>query len=121
MDNPQRATVAFLCGCLHSSQKKIMHNGVQDYARGIFVPCSFTNQGGHISVFDHQRSCYLSGFSQSFFDYGFSQYITLIKVNDNLFSVYDFKTNTYLSVTCNGDAVTIFDYATSKYYNYQLN
>ena len=120
MENPQRATVAFLCGCLYSGQG-VQHIGIHDNVQGKFVPCTFSNNGGYISVFDHHRACYLTGHFPSFFDYGFSQYITLTKVNDNMFSVFDYHTGYYLSVTCNGGAITVFDYAKGSYFNYQLN
>lgn len=120
MENPQRAALAFLCGCIHNGLRT-RHNGIHDYADGSFAQFSFNNNGGSVTVFDFQRSCYLTGRFPSFYDYGVSAYITLTKLNDNMFNVFDYHTSSYLSVTCNGTTVTVFDYANGNYFNYQLN
>lgn len=120
MDNSQRATVAFLCGCLHGSQSASF-TGVFDYSQNTFRFISFSNNAGLISIFDSARSCYLSGRYPTFYDYGVSQYIMLTKVGNNLYNVYDYQTGSYLSITCMGNSISVYDYANSQYYNYSLN
>lgn len=120
MDNPQRATLAFLCGCLNSRRVNV-HSGIYDYEQQRHYPCSFSNNSGNVSVYDYHRRCYLTGIIPSFYDYGVSQYITLTKANDNMYSVYDYHSQSYLSVTCRGDEVTVYDYSKGRYFNYQLN
>lgn len=120
MDNPQRATVAFLCGCL-SNKHSTSHNGIHDYAMGKYISLSYSNNGGNISIFDYTRGCSLNGRFPSFFDYGVAQYISLTRVGNSNYSVFDYNTSSYLSVTCNGNAVSVFDYAKGMYYNYNLN
>lgn len=121
MDNPQRATIAFLCGCLNNVQAAVHNSSVYDYAQKSYVQCSFNNSGGNVSIFDYGRRCYLTGRLPSFYDYGVSQYISLNKVGGNAFSVFDYHTRSYLSVTCHGNTVIIFDYTKGQYYNYTLN
>lgn len=120
MENPQRATVAFLCGYLNNRTHKV-YNGIYDNTCGCYVLCNLTNNGGSISVFDHNRKCFLTGRFPSFYDYGVSQYINLTRVNDNMFSVFDYHTCSYLSLTCQGASVTVFDYSIGRYFNYQLS
>ena len=119
MDMSQRATVAFLCACLQGRTGST-HSSIYDYAQGTFVSCSYTNNGGNVSVFDYRRSCYLSGHFPSFYDYGVSRYVSLTRVNDNLYNVFDFNTSSNMSVTCHGKQVTVFDYQIGQYFNYQL-
>lgn len=120
METAQRATVAFLCGYLNDRSGS-SHSGIYDFAQGIFVPCSYTNIGGNVSVFDYKRSCYLSGRFPSFYDYGVYQYVSITQINDNLYNVFDFNTSLNLSVTCRGGHITVFDYQKGQYFNYQLN
>jgi hypothetical protein len=120
MDNNQRATVAFLCGCLHSSNLP-SHTSVFDYSQNASVPCSFSNNGGQIMVFDYNRSCYLNGRYPTFYDYGVSQYITISKIGNNMYNVYDYHTSSFLSITCMGNNISVYDYALSQYFNYSLN
>lgn len=121
MENPQRATIAFLCGCLNNVLAAVHYSSVYDYARGEYSQCSYSNNGGNFSIFDYERQCYLTGRFPSFYDYGVSQYITLSKVGGNAFNVFDYLTRSYLSVTCHGNTVTIFDYSRGQYFNYALN
>lgn len=121
MENPQRATIAFLCGCLNNVQIAVRYNSVYDYAQSAYVQCSFSNNGGSVSIFDYKRHCYLTGRFPSFYDYGVSQYITLSKVGGNAFSIFDYLSQSYLSVNCHGNTVTIFDYSRGQYFNYTLN
>lgn len=120
MDNSQRATVAFLCGCL-SNQSGRQFNGVFDYSQGNYIACNYVNSSGSISVFDYQRGCYLSGRFPSFFDYGVSQYLSFTKLNNNSFSVFDYNTGNYITANCNGHSINIYDYSISQFFYYQVN
>ena len=120
MENSQRTTVAFLCGCLHDKNNSI-HSGIYDNAQGaVYVACSYVNNGGNVSIFDYRRNCFLTGHYPSFFDYGVSQYVSLTRVNDNLYNVFDYHTSSYMSVTCHGKQVSVFDYEKGLYFSYQL-
>lgn len=119
MDSNQRATVAFLCGCLKNDSKRF--TSVYDYTQGTYVSCSYSNSGGNISIYDYRRSCYLTGRSSSFFDYGVSQYLAVNRINDNLFSVYDYHSSSYCSITCNGQFISLYDYSEGKYFSYYIN
>ncbi len=119
MENSQRATVAFLCGCLQSKDG-IAHSSIYDYSQGTHVSCSYTNNGGNVSIFDYRRRCFLTGRYPSFYDYGVSQYISLTRVNDNLYNVFDYHTSSYMSVTCHGEQMSVFDYEKGQYFSYRL-
>lgn len=119
MEHAQRATIAFLCGCLHDKDSSV-HSGLHDYMRGVNVAFSYVNNGGNVSIFDYGRKCYLTGRCPSFYDYGALQYVSLTMVNDNQFSVFDYHTSAYMSVTCHGKQVSVFDYEKGQYFNYQL-
>ena len=119
MENLQRATVAFLCGCLQSKDG-IAHSSIYDYSQGTHVSCSYTNNGGNVSIFDYRRRCFLTGRYPSFYDYGVSQYISLTRVNDNLYNVFDYHTSSYMSVTCHGEQMSVFDYEKGQYFSYRL-
>lgn len=120
MDSNQRLTVAFLCGCLHNKNGRMFTN-IYNCSTGQRSNYSYTNNGGNISIYDYNRNCYLTGRFPSFFDYGVSQYVSITKVNDNMFGVYDYHSRYYLTVTCNGQKITIFDYAVSQYFTFNIN
>lgn len=120
MDRGQRATVAFLCGCLYNKSGR-RYTNVYDYSDRAFVACNYVNNGGSISVYDYRRGCYLTGSMPSFFDYGVSQYISINRVGDNMFNVYDYHSNKYVSVTCNGQSIALFDYSVGQYFSYSIN
>lgn len=119
MENSRRATVAFLCGCLQDMNGSI-HSSIYDYSQGDHISYSYTNNGGNVSIFDYKRNCYLTGRYPSFYDYGVSQYVSLTKVSDNLYNVFDYHTSSYMSATCYGNQISVFDYEKGQYFSYQL-
>ncbi len=119
MDNSQRATVAFLCGCLSNLDGR-KFNGVFDYSQGNNIACNYVNNFGCISVFDYQRGCYLSGRFPSFFDYGVSQSLSFTKINNNSFNIFDYNTGNYLTADCNGQSINIYDFSIRQPFYYQV-
>ena len=119
MENSQRVAVAFLCGCLQEKNGTI-HSSIYDYSQGAYVSCSYSNNGGNVSIFDCGRNCFLTGRYPSFYDYGVSQYVSLTRVNDNLYNVFDYHTSSSVSVTCRGAQISVFDYEKGQYFSYQL-
>lgn len=120
MDNYQRATVAFLCGCINY-QGAQRFTDIFDYSTSTHIACNYVNNGGNISVYDYRRGCYLSGNFPSFYDYGLSRYISITKTGSNLFSVYDYNSGNYVSINCNHHAVFLYDYSVGRTYSYQIS
>ena len=120
MDNQQRATVAFMCGNL--SQKSGCHySRIYDYSAHIYVSFNYVNNGGNISVYDYRRGCYLSGRMPSFYDYGLSSYISLTKINNNTYNLYDYHTGSYITVSCQSHLISIYDYSIGQTFRYQIS
>jgi hypothetical protein len=120
MDSKQRVAVAFLCGCLSNSSSQ-QYSRVYDYSTGVSSPFSIVNNGGNISIYDYSRRCYLTGREPSFFDYGVSHYISVNRVGDNLFSVFDYNSSSYCSVTCNSQSISIYDYSVGRYFSFSIS
>lgn len=120
MDSQQRATVAYLCGCL-SEKSKRRFTSVYDYTTSAYVSCNYVNNGGNISVYDYRRGCYLTGRTPSFYDYGMSSYISLTQINNNSYNIYDYKTGSYIIVTCQSHLISIYDYSVGRTFQYQIS
>lgn len=123
MDSSQRASIAFLCGCIHnenSKSKNQNYSSIFDFSTDRNITFSVTSHSSYINIFDYDRSCYISGRYPTFFDYGVSQYFTINRINDNTYSIFDYKTNSYLTVTCSSHSITIFDYEVSNYFTYKI-
>ena len=120
MDNRQRATIAFLCGCISANSGQ-RYTSIYDYSSHSFVSYNYTKNGDNISIYDYRRGCYLSGRYPSFYDYGIGKYISLNRNGSNSYSVYDYNIGHYLNVTCNGNTISVFDYSVGQYFNYQIS
>lgn len=118
MTDERRKTIAFLCGMYLS---KMGYTGIFDYTRGTYYNLDYSTDGHHISVYDHERECEISGSFPSFHDYGVSTAIDLKLKSENIIDVYDYKTASGIEVKCNGNNVSLFDYKAGKYYEYQLS
>lgn len=119
MDHQQRATVAFLCGNLTDKSGRRFAS-VYDYSTGTYVSCNFVNNSGNVSIYDYRRGCYLSGRMPSFYDYGLSSYISLTEINNNTYNIYDYHTGSYITVTCQSQLISIYDYSESRTFQYQI-
>lgn len=120
MDNNRRTAVAFLCGCLHNNGGR-RFTYIYDYSTNQHISYNFSNNGGNITIYDYNRGCYLTGRFPSFFDYGVSQYISITKVNNNTFSIYDYYSMNYITVTCNGQSIIIYDYTNGQHFTFSIN
>ena len=120
MDNQQRATVAFLCGCLHNKSGR-RYYGVYDYSTGTHVACNYVNNSGNVTVYDYRRGCYLTGRTPSFYDYGLLSYISLTIINSCTYSIYDYHTGSYITVSCQSQIITIYDYSVGRAFQYQIS
>ena len=117
MTDERRKTIAFLCGMYLS---KIQCSSIFDYTRATYYYLDYVVNGSHISVYDYERKCELSGTFPSFHDYGAAGAVDLRVKNDRVIDAYDYKTATDMEVTCNGRNVSLFDYKAGRYFEYQL-
>lgn len=92
MDSNKRASLAFVVGWAVNQNA----NSVYDYSTGRLFLFSTTGDVDSMQIVDHHRNCMLMG---------------------SLASLYDFGTNSYVSVTMNGGAFTGFDYGNSSYFS----
>ena len=83
-------------------------------------PMSVSHTGNFLSVYDYQRSNYLSGYLPNLFDYSTASYVNMM-MSGNTINGFDYHTATYFSVTVNAGNVTIFDYQMAQYYMYSVN
>ena len=100
---------------------KIQCSSTFDYTRAAYFIFDYVVIGSHISVYDCERKCEISGTFPSFYDYGVSSAVDLRVKNDRVIDAYDYKTATDMEVTCNGKNVSLFDYKVGRYYEYQLS
>ena len=120
MDHQQRAIVAFLCGNL-SKKSGCRFSSVYDSSSGVHVSCNYVNNGGNISVYDYRRGCYLSGRMPYFYDCGMSSYISLTKINSNTYNIYDYNTGSYITVSCQSQVISIYDYSIGRTFQYHIS
>ena len=81
---------------------------------------SVSHTGNFLSVYDYQRSNYLSSYLPNLFDYSSASYVNMM-MSGNTINGFDYHTATYFSVTVNAGNVTIFDYQMAQYYMYSVN
>ena len=115
MDPDSRACVAYITAVLCGSSG----SHVYDYSASKYKSISGNVDSSHISIFDYDRSCYVSGSPTSLFDYGNNAHIQL-NMNGSQFSGYDYNTGNHFSGSVNGNSVSLYDYETSSYYNYSV-
>lgn len=95
-------------------------SSVFDFANGGYHPMSVSHTGNFLSVYDYQRSNYLSGYLPNLFDYSTASYVNMM-MSGNTINGFDYHTATYFTVTVNAGNVTIFDYQMAQYYMYSVN
>lgn len=93
---------------------------VFDFTNGGYHLMSVSHTGNFLSVYDYQRSNYLSGYLPNLFDYSTASYVNMM-MSGNTINGFDYHTATYFSVTVNAGNVTIFDYQMAQYYMYSVN
>ena len=116
MINNTRACIAFIAVGVISGNKA---SAVYDYTQSKHIGISGNVDVNSVSIYDHDRGCYVSGNPSNLYDYGNSAHIQL-KINDNQFSGYDYCSSSHFSGTVNKNSVIIYDYETSSHHNYSV-
>jgi hypothetical protein len=112
--NP-RACIAFIAAGLSGTKG----SSVYDYSQSKHINISGSVNPNNINIYDHDRSCHLSGSPNSLYDYGNSAHIQL-NLKGSQFTGYDYHTGNHFSGNINGRSVSIYDYQTSSHYNYSV-
>lgn len=115
MDSNKRACLAFVVGRAVNQNM----NSVYDYSTGRF--CLFTSSGSvdNMQVLDHQRNSMLSGSLASLYDFGTNSYIS-ISMNSGSFTGFDYGSSTYFSGNISGNVVMFYDGQDSSYNTYSM-
>ena len=116
MESHTRRAIAYVAGRLINEESR---SSIYDYSES-----KYTNFGGNVSwssvsIFDYEQSCYISGSSTNLYHYGDGHYVTL-NVEGGQFSGFDYRSGTYFSGRASGRSLYIYDYDTSRYYQYSF-
>jgi hypothetical protein len=102
----KKRAVSYIAGRLISGSNSCsvfdpIHSAYFNYSGTVF---------NNINIYDYTRSSYLTGDSNSIYDYGTGQYISL-KIQGHQFSGYDYETCCYFKGSVNGNKINFYDYA----------
>ena len=118
MQQEQRASIALICGVISHNQR---FRSVFDYSKSRYCAFSINNfQSNNISVFDHDRGCYISGRLSNLYDYGTRNYIRINR-RGNHFDGFDYASRCHFVVTVNGRNILFYDYENSSYSNFLIS
>jgi hypothetical protein len=70
-----------------------------------------------VSVYDHERGCYLAGQLPSLFDHGTGAHVRLLVQRDR-FEGYDYASASYFSGRMAGTGISVHDHQTGGFHNY---
>lgn len=115
MERYKRACIAFIIGLTERNHI----TSVFEYETGKFLLYSSTGNSGNVQVFDFNRNNIVAGPMSSLFDFATNTIISLTK-NGKSFSGFDFASNSYFSGFVNGNIVTIFDTEDKRYHTYSI-
>lgn len=115
MESDKRACLAFIIG---RTQNSNIHS-VYDFGRGRF--CLFTSSGdvSNLQVLDHQRNSMLTGSLSGVFDFNTNSYMS-INMNGGPFTGFDYGSSTFFSGNISGNVVMIYDGQESSYNTYSM-
>ena len=116
MKSHVRRAIAYIAGRVISGNPS---SSIYDYGTSQYTSMSGSVDESHVSVYDYDKSCHISGSLSSLYHYGESQHVSL-KLDGTKFSGYDYGTSSHFSGTVNGKSVSLYDYSCSSYFNYSI-
>lgn len=118
MTTDKRAVIAFIAASIVNGTQS--NNSIYDYSQSkyLFYNVMELNRK-RIAVYDYERNCYLQGSLSSIFDYGSNTYITLTINNHNI-NGFDYESGYYYGGYVSGRTVYLYDYETMKYFTFLL-
>jgi hypothetical protein len=72
-----------------------------------------------VSVYDHDRGCYLTGRLATMFDHGTGAHLQL-RVEKGRFEGYDFASSSHFSGRVAGTWISVYDHQTGGFHNYSV-
>lgn len=72
---------------------------------------------GAVSVYDHDRGCYVSGQLPALYDHGTGAHVQ-VAVDRGTFHGYDHASSSHFTGRIAGTAISVFDYQTGGFHNY---
>lgn len=119
MEDRKRACIAMLSKILVGKNEQL--RSVYDYKRSRYCMYSSSRSSiGNISIYDYDRSGYLQGRNNMFYDFPSGNYIQM-RLQGNQINGYDYSSGYYFVVVVNQNSVSIYDYERSNYFNYIVN
>jgi hypothetical protein len=116
MKTHTRRAVAYIAGRLVTDQ---ISSSVYDYQEGRHVSMEGNVTGSSIAAYDYDQSCHIVGSSSLLYHHGNHAHLTL-QLSNTRFSGYDYDSNGHFNGTVNGKSVSLYDYETSRHYNYAI-
>ena len=116
MNANSRACVACIAAAIASGSTP---RSVYDYSQQKHISISGSATTSSVNIYDYDRGCYISGNSNSFYDYGTGSYVSL-KVNGNQFQGYDYDEGHSYEGEISNKSVSIYDYGESTYFQYKV-
>ena len=115
MEQYKRACVAYIIGLTERNNI----SSVFEYETGAFHLYSSTGNENNIQVFDFQRNNMITGSMSSLYDFSTNSFISITR-NGKSFTGYDFASNCFFSALLNGNIITIFDTEDNRYHTYLI-
>jgi hypothetical protein len=112
----KRRAIAYMVAKATDIDKEI--SAIYDYKESAYFNFSGTLQD-QVNLYDHSRSCYITGNLSSLYDYGTNTYMNL-EIDAQNFKGYDYESNTYYSGNIAGGSISFYDYEDSSYYNFSV-
>ena len=104
MDSNKRACLAFVVGWAVNQNM----NSVYDFTTGRLFMFSPSGRVDNMQVLDHQRHCWVTGSLASLYDFGSNSYVS-INMNIGSFTGFDYGSSSYFSGNVSGNVVMLYD------------
>lgn len=118
MKDDKRACFALIAATIVNKRRYV---SVYDFTASKHISVSTSGvDSNYLSFFDFNRGGYVSGSSESLYDYPTSSFVSFNK-HGNTISCYDYETGSFVDFTVNGYCISAYDYQLSTFYNYNVN
>lgn len=118
MRDDKRACFALIAATIVNKRRYV---SVYDFTVSKHISLSVSGvESNYLSFFDYNRGGYVSGNSESLYDYPTSSFVSLNK-RGNTISCYDYETGSFVDFTVSGYGISAYDYQLSTFYNYNVN
>jgi hypothetical protein len=109
--------VAYVAGRLLTGRSS---SAIFDFESGNYFNYSGDVTPARVHVYDYDRDCFIGGSPESLFDYGSDTFIQLSVQRPQQFRGFDFGSSDHFDGTVANGKVSLFDYGSGTYSDYQL-